>query len=187
MNNPLILLVGQSGSGKTTIANYLEFIKGYKQIQSYTTRAPRSEGEVGHTFVTEEEFDNLGNLVAYTEYNGNKYGVTAEMIDESQIYVIDVPGVKTLLEKYSSKNRQIFIFYFKSTVATRIDRMVDRGDSDSAIISRLRTDEQYDWLKKLRSITWDLGKRAGRNIWLQEIDANKTQKEVAEEILWYLE
>lgn len=185
MNNPLILFVGQSGSGKTTIANYLEFTKNYKQIQSYTTRLPRYENEVGHTFVTEEEFNNLGDLVAYTEYNGNKYGVTAEMIDESQLYVIDVPGVKTLLEKYRT-NRPIHIFYFKSTVATRIDRMIDRGDSDSNIISRLHTDEQYDWLERLKDISRALGGGTGKYVELHVIDANKTQKEVAEEVLWYL-
>lgn len=185
MNNPLILLVGQSGCGKTTIANYLEFIKEYKQVQSYTTRAPRCEGEIGHTFVTVEEFDNLGAMVAYTEYNGNKYGVTADMIDKCQLYVIDVPGVKTLIENYQT-NRQIIILYFKSTVATRIDRMIDRGDSDSAILSRLHTDEQYDWLERLKNISWDIGKRSAKNIRLHVIDANKTQKEVAEEVLWYL-
>lgn len=184
MNKPLILFVGQSGSGKTTIANYLETTKGYKQVQSYTTRKPRYEGEVGHTFVTKEEFDSLGNLVAYTRYNGNEYGVTAEMVDESDIYVIDVPGVRTLLEKYPNKNRQIFILYFMSTVATRIDRMVERGDCDSAIISRLHTDEQYDWLEKLESIVRHF--RQDKFVRLYVVDANKTQKEVVEEVLWYL-
>ena len=185
MNKPLILFVGQSGSGKTTIANHLEATKGYKQVQSYTTRKPRYEGEVGHTFVTKEEFNSLGNLVAYTRYNGNEYGVTAEMVDESDIYVIDVPGVETLLEKYSNKNRRIVILYFNSTVATRIDRMVERGDCDSAIISRLHADEQYDWLEKLNSIEWCF--RHDRIVRLHVVNANLSQEKVAEEVLWYLE
>lgn len=187
MNNPLILLVGQSGCGKTTIANSLELKKGYKQIQSYTTRKPRYEGEVGHTFVTQEEFDNLGELVAYTEYNGHEYGVTAQMVDESNLYVIDVPGVKTLLEKYKDNNRPIYVFYFESTVATRIDRMLDRGDHDTAILSRLHNDEEYDWLERLKNITFDLGKRMGKNIRLHVIDANKNQKDVVEQVLRHLQ
>lgn len=183
MNNSLILLVGPSGCGKTTIANYLE-AKGLKQIQSYTTRPPRYEGETGHTFVTEEEFNNLGELVAYTEYNGNKYGVPAKMVDESRVYVIDVPGVETLLEKYQNEDRCINILYLKSTVATRIDRMMERGDCDSAILSRLHTDEQYDWLERLRDIVYDFYKH--REVLLHVIDANKNQKDVIEQISWSL-
>lgn len=186
MNNPLILLVGQSGSGKTTIANYLSFINNYNQVQSYTTRAPRYEGETGHIFITEEEFDNLEEVVAYTEYNGNKYGVTAQMLDETDIYVVDIPGVKTLIENYQNKHRTIYVFYFKSTVATRIDRMIERGDCDSAIISRLHTDEQYDWLEKLKNITFFDGKKNDKKVVLRVIDANKPQQEVVEHILWYL-
>ena len=185
--NPLILLVGQSGSGKTTIANYLESKMGYTQIQSYTTRKPRYEGETGHTFVTKEEFDALGDLVAYTEYNGNEYGVTAQMIDESELYVIDVPGVKILLEKYPNKKRPIYVFFLKSTVAARIERMIERGDCDSAILSRLHTDEQYDWFERLKNITWDLGKRMGKNIMLFTIDANKEQADVVHQVIRYLE
>ena len=56
MRKPLFLFVGRSSSGKTTIANILEERYGYKQVQSYTTRPPRYEGEVGHIFVNENEF-----------------------------------------------------------------------------------------------------------------------------------
>ena len=187
MNNPLILFVGQSGSGKTTIANELELAKEYKQVQSYTTRVPRYDGEVGHTFVSEEEFDKLGELVAYTEYNGSKYGVTADMLNECQLYVIDVPGVQTLLNKYQNKTRQIYIFYLKSTVTTRIDRMLERGDHDTAVLSRLHNDEQYDWFDKLYSIVCEANQQADTNVLLYIIDANKPQKDVVEDVLWYLD
>ena len=48
-NKPLILLVGKSGSGKTTIAEYLEKHYGMKMLRSYTTRPMRkpNENEVG--------------------------------------------------------------------------------------------------------------------------------------------
>ena len=41
MNNSIILLVGKSGSGKTTIAKYLKKLYGWQDIDSYTTRPPR--------------------------------------------------------------------------------------------------------------------------------------------------
>ena len=54
---PLLLLVGKSASGKTTLATLLETRLGLRQLQSYTTRAPRFDMESGHTFVSDKEFD----------------------------------------------------------------------------------------------------------------------------------
>lgn len=185
MIKPLILLVGQSGSGKTTIANYLETNYGYKQLQSYTTRKPRYEGETGHTFISEEEFNKLDNLVAYTEYNGHQYGVTAEMIDQSDIYVIDVPGVASLFEKYQCEDRQIYVFYLESTVATRIDRMIERGDHDAAIVSRLHNDEQYDWYEELHKYV--LPEMIFGHTSLRVIDADKDLDNVINQITLILD
>ena len=183
MNKPLLLFVGKSSSGKTTIANILEKEYGYCQVQSYTTRAPRYEGEVGHTFVSDEEFDNLGELAAYTFYNGHKYGTTYEQIDECDIYVIDPDGVKTLLKNYEA-NREIIIFYFDASVHTRINRMIERGDCDSKIISRLLEDEKDDWLKTLRKIEDKFGDELGVKVY--SIDANKSTSNVIDQIQFFI-
>jgi len=74
-----------------------------KQVLSYTERPPRFEGEGGHTFVTPEEFDKLKNLCAYTVFDGHRYGVPAEMVEVSDIYVIDPAGVAYMKEHYSGK------------------------------------------------------------------------------------
>ena len=66
MNNPLLLFVGPSGCGKTTVAQEFENKNNYKTIQSYTTRNPRYDGEIGHVFISEDEFDVLKNIVAYS-------------------------------------------------------------------------------------------------------------------------
>ena len=112
MTKPLYLFVGPSGSGKTTIVEELENRRGYKSIQSYTTRPQRYDNEYGHIFINDTDFDKLKNIVAYTEYNGFRYCATEELLDESDLYVVDCDGVETLLEKYSNKNRTICIFYF---------------------------------------------------------------------------
>lgn len=125
---------------------------GYMSVQSYTTRAPRYEGETGHTFITEEEYNKLDNIVASTIYNGYHYCTTLEQIQNADIYVIDVPGVKTLLEHYKQLNRPIYVFYFVASVRNRILRMLDRHDSDTAIIGRLLNDEASDWESELRRI-----------------------------------
>lgn len=186
MNKPLFLFVGKSASGKTTIANILEQQYGHKQVNSYTTRTPRYDGEIGHVFVTEEEFKALGDMVAYTFYNNNHYGTTAEQLDQCSIYVVDVPGVKTLLENYKS-NRHIILIYFDTTVYTRINRMIDRGDSDMAIISRLLQDEKDDWLKQLDRLAWHYDRIAGKNVDLYSIDANGSEASVLEVVKYYME
>ena len=150
-NKPLYLLVGKSASGKTTIANILESQYGLPQLQSYTTRPKRHENETGHIFISNEEFDQLENIVAYTEYNGYRYCATKEQIDQTSVYVIDVPGVDTLLEKYITE-RPIIVLYFDAPVTTRIERMMDRGSSDTEIVSRIYNDEKDNWVTQLSGI-----------------------------------
>lgn len=185
MNNPLFLFVGKSASGKTTIAENLAARHGYSQVYSYCTRKPRFDGEIGHVFIDDDEFDNLGALVAYTEYNGFRYGTTAEQLDRHTIYVVDVPGVETLLHNYNT-DRPIVIIYFDSTVHTRINRMLDRGDSDVAVISRLLQDEKDDWHKQLDSLVWRCAKLENKIVDLYQIDANKNLIEVMEQVLYYM-
>lgn len=184
MNKPLLLFVGKSASGKTTIANMLENEFGYKQLESFTTRPPRYEGEKGHIFISEDEFNNLGDLVAYTFYNGYHYGTTSEEVDKCDIYVIDVPGVEMLLQKYSNKERKICVLYFNSSIRTRIDRMIDRGSSDTEIVGRLYHDEQGDWFNQLYKAIYGNGNRIGwfNKTRLYLVDANKTQEEVYNQV-----
>lgn len=186
MNKPLFLFVGRSASGKTTIANILAQDHGYKQVESYTTRQPRFDNEPGHIFVSEEEFKNLGELAAYTYYNSNHYGTTFEQLDKCDIYVIDIPGVESLLPKLKNNNRQICIIYFDTSVYNRILRMLDRHDSDMMIISRLLEDEKDDWFKKLDSLVWYYNNIVGKNVEMYNINANGNPKCVMELVLYYM-
>ena len=116
------LIVGQSGSGKTTIVNALEEKYGLKSIQSYTTRPKRSDNETGHIFISDEEYDKLENIVACTEICNYRYCATAEQINESDLYVIDPAGVESLKAFYKG-NKQFKIIYIKSDITTRYERM----------------------------------------------------------------
>ena len=185
MNKPLFLFCGRSASGKTTIANILEEKYGYKQVESYTTRPQRYDGERGHIFITKEEFDGLGELAAYTFYNNNHYGTTFEQLNQCDIYVIDIPGLESLLKKIPD-NRPICVFYFDASVYNRILRMIDRNDSDGMIISRLLEDEKEDWFKELDSLVWHYNNIIGKSIDLYNINANNDPGSVVDLVLYYI-
>ena len=121
MNN-IYLIVGCSGSGKTTIVNTLEEKYGLKSIQSYTTRPKRSDSETGHTFISDEEYDKLENIIACTEFCDYRYCATAKQIDESDLYVVDPAGIESLKAFYKG-DKQFKIIYIKSDITTRYERM----------------------------------------------------------------
>lgn len=183
---PLICIIGKSASGKSTIADMLEQTHGLTQVRSYTTRPSRYEGETGHRFVTKEEFDALGDLVAYTVYNGNYYGATAKQLAEASTYVIDIPGVETLLKNYITE-RPIRIIYLNAAVSTRIERMVDRDASDIEIISRLHNDDTpNDWYSQLDKLVWNYKNLENKDIELYRVNANQDLGDVFEEVLYYI-
>lgn len=185
MNNPLFLFCGPSGSGKTTVAEELENKYGYKTVQSYTTRPRRYDEETGHIFILDTEFDKLENIIAYTKYDDHKYCTTKDQLDLATSYVVDIPGIETLLQNYNPE-RPIIIFYFDATVKIRIARMIDRHDSDMEIVGRLFNDEEYDWYQKLDKIVWYYCNIIGKNVELYKIDANRSKQDVVELILYYM-
>ena len=85
----LIILLGASGSGKTTIEKRLE-TKGIHRLRSHTTRA-RKPGEAAdaYYFVKKDEFKKA-NIVESVLYKNNFFGISREelKIAESKDCVI---------------------------------------------------------------------------------------------------
>jgi guanylate kinase len=137
-----ILLVGPSGSGKTTIANELYKSYGLSQVYSYTTRPKRGPKDIEHTFITDEQFDELDadNMAGYTEYNGYRYCSTMEQIEENDIYVIDPAGIDYFWENYSG-GKNIIIVYIKASRQDIFNRLVERDGIEKAN-ERINYDEQ---------------------------------------------
>lgn len=145
MNKPLLIaLIGESGSGKSTIANRLERKYNYVQAKSYTTRPIRVDDKDDintHTFITRSEVTEYKNdIVAYNEYNCNIYFVTRKMLENCQLYVVDKQGLIQLKENYRDKD--IISIYIKCDSSIRAKRMADRGDSNEEIMKRLQYDSE---------------------------------------------
>lgn len=141
-----MLLVGASGSGKSTIANQLANEKGWRVLQSYTTRPKRHPNETGHIFVKEEDFfQHKDRLCAYTEFDGYKYWATEKQINDSDIYIIDPAGVERLTQwkkrNAEASKKKFLIIKLSVSESIRKARMLERGDSESSIKRRLAHDK----------------------------------------------
>lgn len=138
--NILILLVGKSGSGKSTFQQELVNKWGFRYVQSYTTRPKRYDNETGHIFVTKDEFDAIENKVAYTKFNGYEYCATKEQLDECNIYIIDPKGIKNLKQNYD--NKFLFVVYLDANEYNCTQRMLMRGDEVEKVEERIKHDRK---------------------------------------------
>lgn len=133
--------MGPSGSGKTSVVDYLCKTYGYIPVISYTTREPRYKGELGHYFVTSEQFKGLGKLCAYTMFDGNEYGVTEDIIDKSDLYIIDPRGVEYLRNTYRG-SKSIVVIGLSTDEQECKRRMLNRHDSLDSINRRIEHDKK---------------------------------------------
>ncbi|MFR2774767.1 MAG: AAA family ATPase [Anaerostipes sp.] len=150
----LIAILGESGSGKTSLANYLEDNYGWSVLKSYTTRDKRSDSKDDHTYVTQEEFDLIEDKVATNYYTGSNawYCATKKQCDESDIYVVDIPGLEQLRKNYT--NKHIFAIYLEVDKDTRVSRMKQRGDNLQSIQRRIVKDcQEFAMAKDICDVT----------------------------------
>jgi len=138
----LILLVGESASGKSTIEKQLVNY-GYSKIVSYTTR-PMREGEVDgidYHYISEEDFLyhlKINFFAEYTVYNGWYYGIAHEDCLDNSIVVVEPHGFRQLLK---IPNLHIKSFYIQVPERVRLKRMVDRGDNLMEVFRRIFSDQ----------------------------------------------
>lgn len=106
----VIAIVGNSGTGKTTLAKFLQDADLFKTLVSYTTR-PMRDNEidgVDHYFVNESKMPDNFDMLAYTYFGNNHYWTEwKDIMDDIQypmVYVIDEAGLLNLFE-LQEKNR----------------------------------------------------------------------------------
>ena len=145
MKKPFLLIIGESGSGKTTIADALERDYGMQQIPSYTNRPKRTPDEKGHVFLTERNIDKIKaqypNRVAETNFDGHFYFSTNEQVDQYDTYVISPDAVPMFKANYKGKKR-VIVIYIHAPAFLRMERMQRRGDSGEMIDRRIEFDAQ---------------------------------------------
>lgn len=127
----MIILIGESASGKSSIEKYLVDNYGYKKITSYTTRAPR-DGEidgVDYHFVSESEFRRLAMQGFFAEkavYNNWHYGVAKEDCTDDKVAVLTPHGLRQV-SKIDSINA--VSIYINVPRRDRLIKILQRGDN----------------------------------------------------------
>ena len=127
----IIVLLGASSSGKSTIENELATHHGFEKIISYTTRQPRESEENGkdYYFVDNDTFNEIldrGLFAEHDEYSQNRlYGtLKSDYVEGNKVVVLTPNGLRQL--KKNCPNEDIFTVLVESSLGTRIKRYVDR-------------------------------------------------------------
>lgn len=93
------LIIGRTGSGKTSFARLLENLD-MKKVKSYTTRLKRkSETDDDYHFINKSDLDNYQNKLALTTINQEQYFVTQDELLANNIYIIDYQGALQLAKE----------------------------------------------------------------------------------------
>lgn len=127
----IIVLLGASGSGKSTIENELATHHGFDKIISYTTRQPRNEEVNGKDYYFTENnifatMIKTDVLAEYDEYSqGRLYGtLKSDYVNGNKVVVLTPNGLRQL--KQNCPNENIFTVLVKASLGTRVKRYIDR-------------------------------------------------------------
>lgn len=147
----MIVILGESASGKSTVEKILSDTYKFKRIISYTTR-PIREGEkngVDYHFVTTDIFKQLmnDNFFAETgEYRGWYYGTAKEDYTDDKVCVVTPSGLRQLK---NNSELNIVSFYIKIDRRDRLIKLLKRGDEIEECYRRSLSDVgQFDGIEK---------------------------------------
>ena len=148
----IIVLLGASGSGKSTIEHELATHHGFEKIISYTTRQPRESEENGkdYYFVDNDTFNEILDrdlFAEHDEYSQNRlYGtLKSDYVDGNKVVVLTPNGLRQL--KKNCQNEDILTILVEASLGTRVKRYIDRCgvdkfnfDDKNEIASRVERD-----------------------------------------------
>lgn len=143
----MIVLVGESASGKSSIERKLVDSYGYKKVVSYTTREPRN-GEidgVDYHFISNKKFLELKAQDFFAEtavYNEWHYGTAKEDCTNDKVAVLTPHGLRQV-SKIDGIN--VISFYINVPRRDRLIKILQRGDNIEEAYRRSLSDVgQFD-------------------------------------------
>lgn len=143
MKDSLIIVVGKSGTGKSSLVDTLCMKRGYNNIKSYTTRKPRVN-DYTHHFISKDELIQYqqNDLIYSQDYLfDNIYFTTKKDIDSHHFYITSPKSAIELQDKLGGLGYKLLTIYFECDEETRIDRLIKRGDNYQSILNRMEEEK----------------------------------------------
>ena len=154
----VLILIGQTASGKSTIKDILVEKADFEPIVTYTTRPKRRNERDGidYHFITEEEFDamdKLGMFIETTEYDADfghcRYGSALDDYrgSDDKIIVLNPDGAKTVKELSERFGFEVVLVMIELDHSELVRRALARGDKPTEINRRIIADNhKFDQL-----------------------------------------
>lgn len=144
--NPIIIISGPAGVGKTTIAKALQ--RDYPNLETsvtYTTRQPRPEAPEDKKiyYITIPEFERMiaqNEFLEWAKVHGQYYGTHKnKTLDKLKthpvIFNVDVQGAKQIMSN-TVDHPLISIFLVPESIEQIKERIIKRGHSDPNDLAR---------------------------------------------------
>ena len=146
----MIVLVGESASGKSSIERNLVNNHGFNKIVTYTTREPRN-GEVNgvdYHFIDYDTFlmlEYAGFFAEKASYNEWHYGIAKKDCTDDKVVVLTPHGLRQV-SKLEGIN--VVSFYINVPRRDRLIKILQRGDSIEEAYRRSLSDVgQFDGIE----------------------------------------
>ena len=140
----MVILMGKSGAGKTTVLN--ELVKlGFKKAVTCTTRPvrPGERDGVDYHFLTAEKFEEMesAGMFAETAHTGkHAYGSLKESyMDAATVIILTPDGAENTVRRVGRKN--MLAVYLYADKKLLIKRLKERGDDPKEFMRRLAEDD----------------------------------------------
>ena len=154
MMNDIVVIVGPSGVGKSTVAyKMLELDGRFEFVRSATTRPKRDDGKADeYIYLSEKEFFErveCGKMLEHMRYGDNYYGTPASEVErifsEGRIplLVLDINGAKSL--RAGNFTFRSVIVYVYERLDVIISRLIARAGDEP-------TQKELDNIEKRKAL-----------------------------------
>lgn len=142
----IIVITGATGTGKTTVQNYLQARFNIPRVITHTTRPPR-KGErngVDYYFESDQTFPK-NHYLEHVIYSGYQYGSSHEGIERAwqtadvASIVLDTAGAITYARELGDAAAVMFLTIDDAAILRQ--RLLGRGDLESMVTQRLSSKE----------------------------------------------